>query len=102
MASVKLDVETLDAYIFTLNMYYSVGFTDSAYLSREQTGAGKVSEELSNFKGSCNLLLDSLSKFYTDVEAFLTCIKEGTLSADEYGAKSLEAAQEKWKSGGER
>lgn len=102
MASVKIDVEELDASIFGLKLFYELSLTESSIFSMERTGAGKVSDELLSFRESINFLIDSLSNFHTSVEAFLTCIKEGTLSADEYGAKSLEVAQEKWKSGGER
>ena len=99
MASVKIDVEMLEQSISALQMYYATGFTEDLFSDLDTSGAGKAEEGLADYNAECNLLLGELSDLYRNVEAFLTCIKEGTLNADAYGAKSIEAAAGKQKCG---
>lgn len=97
MASIKIDPEELEGYISSIQTDYALTFNVNPMTELELSGAGKVEDELVNYNAISNLLLDSLSNMYISMEAFLTCIKDGTLTADAYGAKQIEAAAAKQK-----
>lgn len=90
MASVKIDTDELEKCIDKLSFNYKLAFDIKNPMTQlEKSGIGKMQDELENYNIINNLLFEDLAKMYTDIESFLTRIKDETILADEYGASQI-------------